>query len=337
MRKFFLLSSLTVALAFSQLNCAKTATDNSNLTNINAATAQPTPTATTNANIAVASTPLPTFTNADEALAEGKRLLDALETDKAIDALSQAVKLNPDLADAHFNLGIAYALVEKDEQDKELTEVEVAPTPKTSRNTKKKKNTPPVRTKNSEKAFENAVKTYKKILAKNSKDDAAQFNLGRALNKLNEDEDSMKALREAVKLKPDDAEYQIEYGKILIKLAQYDEAVAALKKAVSLEESNLEANDLLEKAEAGKSRVDYGNKPKPPQEAEQTRKHASKKTGNADDTDDADDLPVTSKSPSSGEKKPFEKKPAEKKPAEKKPAETKPAEKKNSEKKPTKS
>lgn len=261
MRKVSTFLFLT-ALAFLQFGCTKdAANENSIQTNANA----PILAAETNesTNIKPSETPLPTFTNADEALTEGKKLLDALETDKAVDALSQATKLNPDLAEAHFNLGIAYALAEKQEEEKANTQVETTPTPKASG--KNRKNAPPVRTKNSEKAFDNAVKAYKKILAKNPKDDVSQFNLARAYNKLNEDEDALKAVREAVKLKPDDYEYQTELGVILIKLAQYDEAVAALKKALSLDPTNLPAEDLLEKAEAGRRRVDFGNKPKPQQ------------------------------------------------------------------------
>src|SRR5687767_10533839 len=53
------------------------------------------------------------LTDASLALAEGTKLLDTGEIDKAIDALSQAVKLDPDLALAWFRLGIAYALAEK--------------------------------------------------------------------------------------------------------------------------------------------------------------------------------------------------------------------------------
>ena len=254
---------LTATFAFSHFGCtSKAANENSNqTTNVNQTIT--TQTNQANANVKAEETPLPTFNNADEALAAGKKLLDELETEKAIDALTQATKLNPDLAEAHFNLGIAYALIEKDEEEKAITQVETAPTPKPSKNPKK--NAPPVRTKNSEKAFENAVKAYKKILAKNNKDDVAHFNLGRAYNKLNEDEDAMKALKEAVKLKPDDYEYQMELGAVYIKLAQYDEAVAALKKTLNLDPNNLQAEDLLEKAEAGKKRIDFGNKPKPQQ------------------------------------------------------------------------
>lgn len=264
---FLFLSSLVF-----QLNCTQNAVnENSNQTNASTSVS-PTIAAQTdqsNANVKPSETPVPTFTNADEALSEGKKLLDALETEKAIDALMQATKLNPDSAEAHFNLGIAYALVEKDEEEKAITQVETAPTPKPSRR-QPKKNAPVVRTKNSEKAFENAVKAYKKFLVKNPKDDVAHFNLARAYNKLNEDEDALKAVKEAVKLKPDDYEYQTELGVILIKLAQYEEAVAALKKALKIDPTNLQVEDLLEKAEAGRRRVDFGNKPKPqPQQQQQ--------------------------------------------------------------------
>ena len=261
--KKFSTSVFLVSFAFTQFNCTQNAVnENSNQTNADS-TAAATEINQANSNIKPAETPLPTFTNADEALAEGKKLLDELETEEAVDALTQATKLNPDLAEAHFNLGIAHALVEKDEEEKAITQVETAPTPKPSRR-QPKKNAPVVRTKKSEKSFENAVKAYKKFLVKNPKDDAAQFNLARAYDKLNEDEDALKAAKEAVKLNPDDYEYQTELGVILIKLAQYEEAVAALKKALKIDPTNLQAEDLLEKAEAGRRRVDFGNKPKPP-------------------------------------------------------------------------
>ena len=291
----FLLLSL---LVFSQFSCKKSAAnENSNQTNA-APTATPTIAAQTNqanANVKPADTPVPTFTNADEALAAGKKLLDDLETEKAIDALTQATKLNSDLAEAHFNLGIAYALIEKEEDEKAITRVEPSPTPKT--NKKAKKNAPAPHTKNSEKAFDNAVKAYKKILAKTPKDDAAQYNLGRAYNKLNEDEDAAKALKEAVKLKPEDGEYQTELGAILIKLAKYDEAITALKKAIKIDETNLQADALLEKAQAGSKRVDFGNKPKPseppPAPTRRHEDHKSKKTSDDPDAPKPDTKPDT--------------------------------------------
>lgn len=207
---------------------------------------------------------VPIFADAVEASAAGDKYLDRLETENAVNAFSQAVKLNPDFAEAYFKLGIAYSLREK-ETGVSGYETESEPTPPAQRQSKKGKKDQPVLT-DAEKAFESAAGVYEKILEKSPKDDQALYNLGRAYNKLNKDSEAEKALREAVKLKPEDAEYQTEFGSILIKLAQYDEAVTVLNKAVKLDETNLQAQDLLERAEAGKKRVNFGIKPKLPQQ-----------------------------------------------------------------------
>ena len=192
--------------------------------------------------------------DANSALAEGTKFLDTGEIDKAIDVLSQAVKLNPDLAEAWFRLGIAYGLAEK--RDETLVTNDNVNVGDNS-NAGKKASKP-----NSEKAFEKAVAAYKKMVTANDDDHLSYFNLGRAYNKLNEDEDAAKALKQAVKLNPEDTEYQTELGAILIKLAQYREAIPPLKKALELDPENIRAIDLLEDAEAGRSRVNYSSTPK---------------------------------------------------------------------------
>ncbi len=213
---------------------------------------------------------VPTFTDADEAIATGDKYLDAVETENAINAFRQATKLKPDFADAFFKLGIAYSLREKEEKDTPSTnaEAELSPTP--ARSAKKtKKNAPAAPVTDAEKAFDSAAKAYEKILKKNPKDEQAQYNLGRAYNKLNRDKEAEKALRQAVKLKPEDVEFQTELGSILMKLAQYDEAVTVLSKAAKLDENNLHAQDLLERANAGKKRINFGIKPKLPTQQQQ--------------------------------------------------------------------
>ncbi len=199
-----------------------------------------------------ATAPVSQFTDATVALAEGTKFLDEGETDKAIDALGQAVKLDPDLAEAWFKLGIAYGLTEI--RDETIVTTDTEPTP--SSTGKKESKT------NSEIAFEKSVAAYKKVVDSNSDDDVAHFNLGRAYNKLNEDQDAAKALKQAVKIKPDETEYQTELGAILIKLAQYHEAIPPLKKALELDPENIRAQELLEDAEAGRKRVNYSSTPK---------------------------------------------------------------------------
>lgn len=187
------------------------------------------------------------ITDASAALAEGKRLLDENQTETAIVALKRAVEIDPDLAEAHFQLGIAYDLLDmQNEQSGKVTE------PASNSNSKDA-----AKKTKSERAFEDAVKAYKKWIAKNPKDDNAYYYLGRTYAKLMQDDDAEEAFQEAVKLKPDDSEYQTELGAILIKLAQYHEAIKPLKKAIELDSSNGRAVDLLEDAEAGKKRVDY--------------------------------------------------------------------------------
>ena len=197
-----------------------------------------------NANVS-AESPFANITDPNAALAEGNRLLDENQTELAIEAFRQAVKLNPELAEGWFQLGIAYSLLEM-QMERSGEYSEPASNSKEGR-TKKR----------SEKAFEKAVETYKKWLKANPNDDAAQFNLGRTYAKLNKDEEAEDAFRQAVKIKPDDTEYQTELGAVLIKLAKYREAIDPLKKAIALDESNSRALDLLDDAEAGRQRLDY--------------------------------------------------------------------------------
>ncbi len=285
---------------------------NANQSNSNSQT-MPAPAANTNSNTQAQSTPLPEFPDAETAFAEGNKYFDTNKTELAIEAYNQAVKLNPDLAEAWFKLGVSYALIEKEREIEALNEeVEVTPTPTPGKKTKK--DAPIARIRDSEKAFEKAVTAYKKVIAKNPKDDLAFYNLGRSYNKLGEDEDAEKALRQAVKIKPEDTLYQTELGAILIKLARYGEAVKVLKTSLDLDSENSLAAELLEKAEAGKKRIDLSSAPKDQQQTDNSTK--PKQTVKPEDPD-APEVPeklekdVTKPGEKNPEKKP-DKKPEKK-------------------------
>ena len=287
MKKIFITLFLGL-VTFFFVNCRTSETTNGNENTA----ANATPIANENQNVAKKEdVPVPTFEDADTALAEGNKYLEAIETEKAIDALKQAVKLNPDLAEAYFQLGIAYSLREKEEENLQIVPEETPPP------TKKGKKDELVLSK-SEKAFESAAKAYEKILKKDPKDAVAQFNLGRSFNKLNKDKEAEKALREAVKLSPEDSEYQTELGAILIKLAQYEDAVRVLKKAIELDENNSHALDLMEKAEAGKKRIDFANKDNPKSDNSQPlEKSQPKEKPKSKDTLESEELPKPKESP----------------------------------------
>lgn len=192
-----------------------------------------------NSNVTVES-PFAHIGDPKEALAEGNRLLDENQTDMAIAAYQRAVELDPELAEAHFQLGVAWSLVEM-RANQTGEEVPGADRKKP----------------NSEKAYEKAVESYKKWIGAYPNDDAAHFNLGRAYTKLLKDVQAENAFEEAVKLKPDDTEYQTELGAVRIKLAKYHEAIGPLKKALELDPTNVRAETMLEDAQAGRQRLDY--------------------------------------------------------------------------------
>lgn len=232
---------------------------NSNSVNENNAANKPENSDSANINTANTITPgseeVPEYTGAATALEEGNKFLDNSENAKAINAFEQSVKLDPELAEAHFRLGVALALTEKETEETAPPDAEETPekTKKKKQNKKDDSEKTP-----SQKAFQNAVKAYENIIKKDPKDDQAFFYLARSYGKINEDQDALKAMQTAVKLKPEDGDYQTELGEIYINLAQYDEAVRALKKALEIDENNLIAEDLLEQAQAGKKRVDFG-------------------------------------------------------------------------------
>ena len=199
-----------------------------------------------NANTAVE---VPTFTDANAALAEGNRLFDENQTEAAIQVLKQAVTLDPDLAEAHFKLGVAYALLER-----QMEQSGIGSPPDVDADGKK------ITKPKSERAFEKAVEAYEKWLKANPNDDNAHFYLGRTYSKLLRDEQAENELKQAVRLKPDDTEYQTELGAVLIKLANYHDAVGPLRKAIELDGTNDRAIALLEDAEAGRQRVNYVQK-----------------------------------------------------------------------------
>ena len=167
-------------------------------------------------------------TQARAYLEEGKQLYINDQDEKAVETLQEAIKLDPELAEAYFRLGLAYVAVGKDQE--------------------------------AEDAYKKATEKYKKYLETNGKDAEAHYNMGQAYAGLHLYSEAVREYRQATRLKDDDADMFYDLGTALSKLAQYDEAVSAFSKSLEIDPNNTRAEDALEEAREGVQRIKAGKK-----------------------------------------------------------------------------
>jgi tetratricopeptide (TPR) repeat protein len=161
-------------------------------------------------------------------LEKGKELYRSDQDSEAAKAFEQAVKLDPDLAEAHFRLGLSY------EADNKADEAELE--------------------------YKKAIEAYKKYLEDNSKDAEAHYQFGQVYAAIHQYSDAVREYRQATKLRPDDGDIYYDLGMALMKLAQYDAAVAAYSKALEIDPEDYRAQDSLEEAKEGVARIKAGRK-----------------------------------------------------------------------------
>lgn len=171
--------------------------------------------------------------NADEArtlLEQGKAFYRKDNDEKALESFKQALSLDPDLAEAHFRIGLTYDALGDEQQAEEF--------------------------------YKKAVAAYKKFFAKeeNEKDAEAHYNLAQTYAGLHLYSEAVREYRQATKLKQDDADIYYDLGLALTRLAQYDEAVAAFEKSLEIDPENYRAEDGLNEAKEGVKRVRAGRK-----------------------------------------------------------------------------
>jgi tetratricopeptide (TPR) repeat protein len=174
-----------------------------------------------------------------------ERGLDAYKHDRdeeAVEDFKQAVQLDPDFAEAHYRLGLAYNATKQTEE--------------------------------ANKSFEQAVKVYEKLTKQDPKNSDAYYFLGLCFEKLGKYDDAVRALKEAVKTSPDENDDKyFELASAQYKLAQYDESVRALNKALEINPDNFPAQELLEQAKSGAERIEEFRK-----HQEQLRKQQNSNT-----------------------------------------------------------
>ena len=167
-------------------------------------------------------------TRARSLLDKGKELYRNDQDAEAVLAFMEAVRLDPDLAEAHFRLALGYESVGKQEE--------------------------------AEKEYKKSVETYKKYLAENPDDAEAHYDLGQTYAGLGQYSEAIREYREATKLKDDDSDMFYDLGVAHTKLAQYDAAAAAFSKSLELDPDNYRAQDGLDDAKEGIKRIRVGRK-----------------------------------------------------------------------------
>jgi tetratricopeptide (TPR) repeat protein len=159
---------------------------------------------------------------------QGRELYRDDLDEKALEAFQQAIQIDPDLAEAHFRLGLTFDALGQEQE--------------------------------AEEAYRKAIEKYKKHLRENSEDAEAHYNLGQTYAGLSLYNEAVNEYRQATRLKSDDADIYYDLGEALTKLARYDEAAAAFSKSLEIDPENYRAEDALEEAREGVKRIRAGKK-----------------------------------------------------------------------------
>jgi superkiller protein 3 len=159
---------------------------------------------------------------------QGKEFYKNDQDEQAAKAFEEAIRLNPDSAEAHLRLGMAYAALERKPEADE--------------------------------SYKKAAELFKKRVQADPKDADSFFYLGEAYSFLHQDEEATRAYRQVTRLRPEDEEAFYQLGKAETRLAHYPEAVAAFQKALELDPNDSRATDGVENAQEGAQRIKEGKK-----------------------------------------------------------------------------
>lgn len=161
-------------------------------------------------------------------LDKGRELYRTDQDAEAVLAFMESVRLDPDLAEAHFRLGLGYESLGKREE--------------------------------AEAEYKKAVEAYKKYFQEKREDPEAHYALGQTYANLGQYSEAIREYREATKLKEDDPDIYYDLGVAHTKLAQYDAAAAAFSKSLEIDPDYYRAQDGLDEANEGVKRIRAGRK-----------------------------------------------------------------------------
>ena len=215
-------------------------------------------------------------TQARALVEEGKELYRTDLDERAIERFLEAIKLDPESAEAHFRLGLAYDAMGQEQE--------------------------------AEESYKKSIELYKKYLEDNNKDAEAHYNLGQAYAGRHFYSEAVREYRQATKLKDDDSDMFYDLGTALSKLANYDEAVTAFSKSLEIDPENYRAEDALEEAREGVKRIRAGKKHQEDlfkkKQKEEEKANANANASNSSDNSNPSKSNSNSKGNSNRNKKP---------------------------------
>ena len=165
---------------------------------------------------------------AQDLVDKGRELSKNDHDEEAAAAFKKAIEIDPELAEAHFRLGMAYAALEQKPDADE--------------------------------SYKKAIELYKKVVQADPKNADAFFNMGEAYFFLHLDEEAERSFKQVAHLRPDDEDAYFELGETETRLAHYTEASAAFQKALDIDPDNYRATEALENAREGAKRIQEGKK-----------------------------------------------------------------------------
>jgi tetratricopeptide (TPR) repeat protein len=196
---------------------------------------------------------------------QAKELYKNEQEKEAAEVLKRAIAQDPNNAEAHLRLGMAYAALERKPEADE--------------------------------SYKKAIELYKKRVQSDPKDAEAFFNLGEAHSFLHQDEEAARDYRQATRLKPDDEEAFYQLGMSETRLAHYPEALAAFKKALELNPDDYRVTDAIENAQEGSNRIKEGKKHAEDMLKKQQANQNANANGNTNANSNSNARPVPKHSP----------------------------------------
>jgi tetratricopeptide (TPR) repeat protein len=187
--------------------------------------------------------PPPTATptpSASDHAAQGNAYYDQGQFEEAVAEFEEALQLDPDDAETHYNLGLAYkALGKVDEAIGEYQEaIRLDPDLAEAHNGLGNAYSDQGR-------LDAAIAEYEEAIRLDPDLSDAHFNLGHALMDQGEYEKALTAYQEAIRLEPDDPETRHNVGVAYAKMGLIDEAIAAWEEAIEVNPDFVETHYTL--------------------------------------------------------------------------------------------